>query len=704
MFRKSIKIADSSSRVKMHKSGKNWVKILMSQFHLLNAIKGIADSEKNTYETFSDSEKLSSNRNLYKVAITTGTVLGGAAISNLVVEADTNTETLVGSDSVAISTTESAMSSNVTSDSENTVSSSRVVNLWTNSTSNTSLASETSESQSTQSETNSMSTSESQSNSETNSQSIATVQLFAATAADATNTGNDVSSSVTSLTLNDVSQNHQTSEIQNGTTYNNDRRSPGTSFDFTFKKDSVSAGDYVTFTLSDTINAAGITTSKIVIPPLTLPDGTQIAEGVYDSSKNTITYTFNNNVAGKTDISAGGHISIYFDQKNVPTNQDNVNISVTSGTKIASKTVNVTYDSGNTDPNETQAGADYTVDSRVIAVNHDTGNVKYITQVNAPDVSFNQVLDPSTSYKTVIGNATDQDALKTGILTEDDLATRAQVDMSNATYKIYKVSDASKLVPGMVQDYSDTSLFTDVTDSIDSKIVNGNIEITWPSKMSDAYVVVVDGTMKGTQKTGKDSVALISTFGKYKTYTNQMRDGSGYTFATKFDDNSASANADSTSTSTSNSTSESGSTSDSTSGSGSSSESDSTSNSTSDSGSSSESGSTSDSTSNSGSSSESGSTSDSTSDSGSSSESGSTSDSTSNSGSSSESDSTSASSSESSSQVFVSSESTSQTPHKGSTSLPRTGDDHSASMAAGLGIGLVGLGLTVAKRKTNKSE
>ncbi|EHJ56309.1 KxYKxGKxW signal peptide domain-containing protein [Streptococcus urinalis] len=46
MFRKSIKIADSSSRVKMHKSGKNWVKILMSQFHLLNAIKGIADSEK----------------------------------------------------------------------------------------------------------------------------------------------------------------------------------------------------------------------------------------------------------------------------------------------------------------------------------------------------------------------------------------------------------------------------------------------------------------------------------------------------------------------------------------------------------------------------------------------------------------------------------------------------------------------------------
>ncbi|EKS20493.1 LPXTG-domain-containing protein, partial [Streptococcus urinalis FB127-CNA-2] len=81
-----------------------------------------------------------------------------------------------------------------------------------------------------------------------------------------------------------------------------------------------------------------------------------------------------------------------------------------------------------------------------------------------------------------------------------------------------------------------------------------------------------------------------------------------------------------------------------------------------------------------------------------------TSDSTSNSGSSSESDSTSASSSESSSQVFVSSESTSQTPHKGSTSLPRTGDDHSASMAAGLGIGLVGLGLTVAKRKTNKSE
>ena len=52
MFRKSIKIADSSSRVKMHKSGKNWVKILMSQFHLLNAIKESLTQKKTLMKLF----------------------------------------------------------------------------------------------------------------------------------------------------------------------------------------------------------------------------------------------------------------------------------------------------------------------------------------------------------------------------------------------------------------------------------------------------------------------------------------------------------------------------------------------------------------------------------------------------------------------------------------------------------------------------
>ncbi len=39
-FGKQLTVVDTKSRVKMHKSGKNWVRTVMSHFNLLKRLKG----------------------------------------------------------------------------------------------------------------------------------------------------------------------------------------------------------------------------------------------------------------------------------------------------------------------------------------------------------------------------------------------------------------------------------------------------------------------------------------------------------------------------------------------------------------------------------------------------------------------------------------------------------------------------------------
>ncbi|WP_195847607.1 accessory Sec-dependent serine-rich glycoprotein adhesin, partial [Streptococcus uberis] len=109
---KNTRIVESSSRVKMHKSGKSWVRTVMSKLSLFRAMKGKSVIvERVSVDDSDNSEMLSqSNMKYLKTVLATGAIAGGGLIATTpTVEAatttTTSTSTLVGASSVSLSTT-----------------------------------------------------------------------------------------------------------------------------------------------------------------------------------------------------------------------------------------------------------------------------------------------------------------------------------------------------------------------------------------------------------------------------------------------------------------------------------------------------------------------------------------------------------------------------------------------------------------------
>ncbi|MCC9871376.1 accessory Sec-dependent serine-rich glycoprotein adhesin, partial [Streptococcus agalactiae] len=85
-FGKQLTIVDSKSRVKIHKSGKNWVRTVMSHFNLFKAIKGRATVEEDVcVQDVEKEDRLSSGNLTYlKGILAAGALVGGASLTSRV--------------------------------------------------------------------------------------------------------------------------------------------------------------------------------------------------------------------------------------------------------------------------------------------------------------------------------------------------------------------------------------------------------------------------------------------------------------------------------------------------------------------------------------------------------------------------------------------------------------------------------------------
>lgn len=153
-------------------------------------------------------------------------------------------------------------------------------------------------------------------------------------------------------------------------------------------------------------------------------------------------------------------------------------------------------------------------------------------------------MDNSTPYTVKISNATTQEALNTGVVS--DAANLASYDIANSTYKIYRVTDPAVLPPGMEIDYTDTANFTDVKASLNPTInANGELVFQLPNTPTDSYVVVMDGAIVGPDTA--EAIAVKSTFGTVGQNSNgNLLDGSKYVFGIRFVNETATADVDST--------------------------------------------------------------------------------------------------------------------------------------------------------------
>lgn len=107
---------DRSSRVKMHKSGKNWVRTVMSQLSLLRVMRGKSGAETLVISQIDDPDQLTS-RNLFwlKGVLGASAATMGTVMTQMVTYADESvsieqiealTDTLVDQDSVVIKQSE----------------------------------------------------------------------------------------------------------------------------------------------------------------------------------------------------------------------------------------------------------------------------------------------------------------------------------------------------------------------------------------------------------------------------------------------------------------------------------------------------------------------------------------------------------------------------------------------------------------------
>lgn len=79
---------ESKSRVKLHKSGKNWVKTTLNSFGLLHLFKG-AKAEEGVLDTDLNLEVGFSSAHWFKGAAAVGALVGGAAVTQTAHAAET---------------------------------------------------------------------------------------------------------------------------------------------------------------------------------------------------------------------------------------------------------------------------------------------------------------------------------------------------------------------------------------------------------------------------------------------------------------------------------------------------------------------------------------------------------------------------------------------------------------------------------------
>ncbi|WP_243093116.1 accessory Sec-dependent serine-rich glycoprotein adhesin, partial [Streptococcus dysgalactiae] len=483
MLKKHYHLEESSrkTRVKMHKSGKQWVRTVMSSIGLLRLFKGISTEEVKIQEGKTEFQNHSHAINLLKGLAAAGAMLGGSVImADQVMAEEVTTEgvqPLATANTVVMTATE-----------DNPVT---VTTVEAKSQESTSLsASESTSVSQSQSLSSSESTSASEaalsseieltraiqpravrSVSEESGMEPLPMEALELPKAEAMVVGRDVTNELKDVKLQ-LSQN--TSELPG--TVNIDK-GEYVKLDFSFSTPTVSPGDFFTLQLSNSLDGHGINTGYTDFTILN-DKGDQIATGIYDDETHKVLYTFTGIVQSNSKVTVSAHLSLFIDDIVISDTKNDVKLSATLGRETTEKVVNIKY-------NPPVENGSYNIDSRIVTMNVDTLEFKYITQINP----LGKYIISNWGYP-----------LKSIIKVAD---INSNVDLTKVNLKIYKAAEGIELTSSMHEIYSDISRFEDVTDKfiVENNPLDNTKIINWGESIFHKYVIVLEGKAEQTSKT-----------------------------------------------------------------------------------------------------------------------------------------------------------------------------------------------------------
>ncbi|MGT2915470.1 accessory Sec-dependent serine-rich glycoprotein adhesin, partial [Streptococcus dysgalactiae] len=475
MLKKHYHLEESSrkTRVKMHKSGKQWVRTVMSSIGLLRLFKGISTEEVKIQEGKTEFQNHSHAINLLKGLAATGAMLGGSVImADQVMAEEVTTEgvqPLATANTVVMTATE-----------DNPVT---VTTVEAKSQESTSLsASESTSVSQSQSLSSSESTSASEAALSSETELTRAIQPRAVRSvseepemeplpmealelpkAEAMVVGKDVTNELQNVTISILpeKENQTQSELL---------IDKGESLRFTlnFNIKDFKKGDFFEIDLSSNIDTQGITKDNFEVDEIVTNYGT-IATGRYNAEEHKIIYTFTQNL---TNVKAHLDSSIHIDDRVVKNSSDLERVLIRVGKTEHVYETKVTY--ANPLRHSTVAGI-LNEKSRVIYAGED--GTTYVTQINPDGENLGGALWDLT----------------TEIRNND----QSQVNFKDADIKIYKALSNTSLSQSGNDQYDDPSKFLDVTQQFNLLVTPENIKINWGSRIAnDKYVIKIKSINK----------------------------------------------------------------------------------------------------------------------------------------------------------------------------------------------------------------
>ncbi|VTS12654.1 putative flagellar protein FliS [Streptococcus pseudoporcinus] len=420
---------ESKSRVKLHKSGKSWVKTTLASFGLIQLFKG-SQAEERISE--GDVDFVVSKNQLLKGALGIGAVLGGTSLATTAFAAETTSTlpvtsetgvTSEGTDStVLVASTTTSNTTSVLDQSSASQSVSSSVSM-SQSLLNSQAAQSTSEQESL---SLSQSTSQSSASQTTNSANVTptasdstpvsgTTAVSASTAS-STSLAPKVNmlSSRTSLAAtgkvnNDlvtVTSSYLKDEVNNdGIVY--PLRGETIEYYSKFTVDNAAtAGDQFTMTYSPYATPSDFDMANWAPIDITDNSGEVIATGVYDATTKTVTYTFTDYVDKYQNVVASLDAYSYIDRSKVP-NATTLTMTYSMGGETTSKVETVKYES----PYVQGTSSIESVINELDTTKHTVEQIFYVNpmQYNAYSTYFNvygYVIEPLTGTMVQQGSNT----------------------------------------------------------------------------------------------------------------------------------------------------------------------------------------------------------------------------------------------------------------------------------------------------------
>ncbi|WP_283279205.1 accessory Sec-dependent serine-rich glycoprotein adhesin, partial [Streptococcus dysgalactiae] len=477
MLKKHYHLEESSrkTRVKMHKSGKQWVRTVMSSIGLLRLFKGISTEEVKIQEGKTEFQNHSHAINLLKGLAATGAMIGGSVImADQVMAEEVTTEgvqPLATANTVVMTATEDNPVTVTTVEAKNQESASLSASESTSVSQSQSLSS-----------SESTSASEAALSSETELTRAIQPRAVRSVSEESgmeplpmevinreeavTTTGKDVTSQ-----LQNVDINFQDSNLSEPGTVKLDN-SENIFLNFKFSVDSVEEGDYFKLELSPNLDLQGIS-AQTEVQPIFDHNKQVLATGVYDSENHQIIYSWTKYASSLQKIQVRVVTPVWPNQQVVNrTTKTKEQFTATLTGKKAIIEERVNYNS----PAVFKSyAADMNIRSRIVKIDPKNDLETYITQINPNGTNIY-----ASNYET----------LQTTIGTYS--TSESHIDLTKATIKIFETTPV-KLTDSMDQNYEQSD-FIDVTSRY-SLINNGSsIKINWdrsfiPSNTS--YVVVV---------------------------------------------------------------------------------------------------------------------------------------------------------------------------------------------------------------------